>query len=122
MILLFLFPLAVLNIYLSPTSDNLSVFIIYQIILPSVCDLFGPVCTSCYIVTSILSPHVHVFSRRVKSSGAVRGLYSSERLGHTAEANRAHEKRSFFYFFAMRKSVDDIQKLRTFTTSKCIPT
>ena len=61
-IMRFLFPLAVLNIYLSPTSDNLNVFIIYQIILPSVCDLFWPVCTSCYIVTSILS---HYFASMI---------------------------------------------------------
>ena len=58
----FLFPLAVLNIYLSPTSDNLNVFIIYQIILPSVCDPFWPVRTSCYIVTSILS---HYFASMI---------------------------------------------------------
>ena len=57
-IMLFLFPLAVLNIYLSPTSDNLNVFIIYQTILLSVCDLFWPVCTSCFIVTSILSHYL----------------------------------------------------------------
>ena len=81
-IMRFLFPLAVLNIYLSPTSDNLNTFIIYQIILPSVCDLFWPVCTSCYIVTSILSHYLAwmilmglITLREIRSCTSSRFLY-----------------------------------------------
>ena len=86
--MLFLFPLAVRNIYLSTTSDNLNVFIIYQIILLSVCDLFWPVCTSCYIVTSILSHYLAwmilmglITLREIRSCTSSRFLYEVKLKG-----------------------------------------